>query len=109
PAPRATLVVEKLSVTAPASEKLLVTDVNFLLKAGSALAIVGASGSGKSSLGRALVGAWRPSRGVVRLDGASLEQWPPEALGDHIGYLPQDVELFEGSIADNIARFAPDA
>lgn len=108
PAPTRHLLVEKLSVTAPQSEKVLVTDVSFLLKAGSALAIVGASGSGKSSLVRALVGAWRPSRGVVRLDGASLDQWPPDALGGHIGYLPQDVELFEGSIAENIARFAPD-
>jgi ATP-binding cassette subfamily C protein len=97
-----------MSVTAPASEKLLVADVSFFLKAGSALGIIGASGSGKSSLVRALVGAWRPSRGIVRLDGASLEQWPPDALGSHIGYLPQDVELFEGSIAENIARFAPD-
>jgi ATP-binding cassette subfamily C protein len=108
PAPTRTLVVEKLSVTAPQSEKVLVTDASFFLKAGSALAIVGASGSGKSSLVRALVGAWRPSRGVVRLDGASLDQWPPDALGSHIGYLPQDVELFEGSIAENIARFASD-
>ena len=107
PAPKNMLSVEKLSVTAPASEKLLVSDINFALKAGSALAIIGASGSGKSSLVRALVGAWRPARGVVRLDGAALEQWPHEALGQHIGYLPQDVELFEGSIADNIARFAP--
>jgi len=108
PAPTRTLVVEKMSVTAPASEKLLVAEVNFFLKAGSALGIIGASGSGKSSLVRALVGAWRPSRGVIRLDGASLEQWPPDALGSHIGYLPQDVELFEGSIAENIARFAAD-
>jgi ATP-binding cassette subfamily C protein len=108
PAPTRTLMVDKLSVTPPGSEKTLVADVSFFLKAGSALAIVGASGSGKSSLVRALVGAWRPSRGVVRLDGASLEQWPPEALGGHIGYLPQDVELLEGSIAENIARFSPD-
>ena len=108
PTPARSLVVEKLSVTAPASEKLLVADVNFQLKAGSGLGIVGASGSGKSSLVRALVGAWRPSRGFVRLDGASLEQWPPDALGNHIGYLPQDVELFEGTIAENIARFVPD-
>jgi PrtD family type I secretion system ABC transporter len=107
PAPTRILSVDKLSVTAPESDKVLVADVGFMLKAGSALAIVGASGSGKSSLVRALVGAWRPSRGVVRLDGASLDQWPPEALGGHIGYLPQDVELFEGSIAENIARFAP--
>ena len=107
PAPSRTLLVEKLSVTAPESEKLLATDINFVLKAGSALGIIGASGSGKSSLVRALVGAWRPSRGVVRLDGAALEQWSPETLGNHIGYLPQDVELFEGTIAENIARFAP--
>jgi PrtD family type I secretion system ABC transporter len=108
PAPVQSLVVDKLSVTAPASEKLLVADVSFYLKAGSALGIIGASASGKSSLVRALVGAWRPSRGVVRLDGATIEQWSPDALGGHIGYLPQDVELFEGSIAENIARFAPD-
>ena len=108
PAPTRTLVVEKLSVTAPASEKVLVADASFFLTAGSALAIVGASGSGKSSLVRALVGAWRPSRGAVRLDGAALEQWPLDVLGSHIGYLPQDVELFEGTIAENIARFASD-
>ncbi|RZN30068.1 type I secretion system permease/ATPase [Bradyrhizobium sp. Leo121] len=107
PAPSRTLLAEKLSVTAPESEKLLATDVNFVLKAGSAVGIIGASGSGKSSLVRALVGAWRPSRGVVRLDGAALEQWSSETLGNHIGYLPQDVELFEGTIAENIARFVP--
>ncbi|MGQ0680781.1 type I secretion system permease/ATPase [Bradyrhizobium sp.] len=109
PAPARSLVVDKLSVSAPASEKVLVADVSFHLKAGSGLGIVGASGSGKSSLVRALVGAWRPLRGVIRLDGASLDQWSADALGDHIGYLPQDVELFEGTIAENIARFAPDA
>ncbi len=107
PAPSRTLLAEKLSVTAPESEKLLATDVNFVLKAGSALGIIGASGSGKSSLVRALVGAWPPLRGVVRLDGAALEQWSSETLGNHIGYLPQDVELFEGTIAENIARFVP--
>jgi PrtD family type I secretion system ABC transporter len=108
PAPTRTLAVEKLTVSAPQTDKVLVADVSFSLKAGSAVAIIGASGSGKSSLVRALVGAWRPSRGVVRLDGAALEQWPADALGGHIGYLPQDVELFEGSIAENIARFSPD-
>ncbi|TAI60993.1 type I secretion system permease/ATPase, partial [Bradyrhizobium sp. Leo170] len=107
PAPSRTLLAEKLSVTAPESERVLAADINFVLKAGSALGIIGASGSGKSSLVSALVGAWRPSRGVVRLDGAALEQWSPEALGNHIGYLPQDVELFEGTIAENIARFVP--
>jgi PrtD family type I secretion system ABC transporter len=108
PAPVHSLSVEKLSVPAPASEKILVADVSFHLKAGSALGVIGASASGKSSLVRALVGAWRPLRGAVRLDGATIEQWSPDALGEHIGYLPQDVELFEGSIAENIARFAPD-
>jgi ATP-binding cassette subfamily C protein len=108
PAPVHSLSVEKLSVPAPASEKTLVAEVSFQLKAGSALGVIGASASGKSSLVRALVGAWRPSRGSVRLDGATIEQWSPDALGEHIGYLPQDVELFEGSIAENIARFAPD-
>ncbi|MGX9428661.1 MULTISPECIES: type I secretion system permease/ATPase [Bradyrhizobium] len=107
PAPSRTLLAEKLSVTAPEFEKLLATDVNFVLKAGSALGIIGASGSGKSSLVRALVGAWPPLRGVVRLDGAALEQWSSETLGNHIGYLPQDVELFEGTVAENIARFVP--
>lgn len=107
PPPTRNLVVDKLSVAAPQSEKVLVTDVSFMLRAGNALAIVGSSGSGKSSLVRALVGSWRPSRGAVRLDGAALDQWPIDALGGHIGYLPQDVELFEGSIAENIARFIP--
>jgi PrtD family type I secretion system ABC transporter len=107
PAPVQSLAVEKLAVNAPASEKMLVADVNFQLKAGSALGIIGASASGKSSVVRALVGAWRPSRGVVRLDGASIDQWSADALGQHIGYLPQDVELFEGTIAENIARFLP--
>ena len=107
PAPAGSLAVESLAVAAPGIQKLLVTDVNFALKAGSALGIVGASGSGKSSLARALVGVWRPTRGMVRLDGASLDQWSAEALGSHVGYLPQDVELIEGTIAENISRFEP--
>ena len=107
PAPARSLAVESLAVAAPGIQKLLVTDVNFTLKAGSALGIIGASASGKSSLVRALVGVWRPTRGVVRLDGASLDQWSAAALGPHIGYLPQDVELIEGTIAENIARFQP--
>ena len=107
PPPVQSLAVDALAVTAPGAQKMLVTDVSFSLKAGSALGIIGASASGKSSLVRALVGVWRPSRGVVRLDGAALEQWSPDALGAHIGYLPQDVELIEGTIAENIARFEP--
>jgi ATP-binding cassette subfamily C protein len=79
------------------------------LEAGKALGIIGPSGSGKSCLVRALVGAWSPARGNVQLDGAALDQWSEEAISRHIGYVPQDVELFSGSVADNIARFDPNA
>lgn len=80
-------------------------DLTFALEAGHAVGVIGPSGSGKSSLVRALVGVWQPLRGKVRLDGAALDQWSPEILGQHIGYLPQDVELFSGTIAQNISRF----
>jgi PrtD family type I secretion system ABC transporter len=109
PAPIQSLSVNNLSVTAPASEKVLVANINFSLRAGSALGIVGASACGKSSLVRAIVGAWHPSRGVVRFDGATMDQWSSVYLGRHIGYMPQDVELFEGSIAENISRFSSEA
>ena len=81
----------------------------FALKAGQGLGIIGPSASGKSSLARLIVGVWSPMRGKVRLDGAALDQWSPAELGQHIGYLPQDVELFAGTVAQNIARFEPDA
>ena len=81
-------------------------DVNLSLQAGNGLGIIGPSGSGKSSLARVLVGVWRPVRGRVRLDGAALDQWSPDSLGKHIGYLPQDVELLAGTVAQNISRFA---
>jgi len=87
---------------------LVVNNVSFVLKAGAGLGVIGPSASGKSSLARALVGAWRPVRGSVRLDGAALDQWSPAGLGQHIGYLPQDIELMDGTIAENIARFQPD-
>ena len=89
----------------PGDQRLVVSGVSFSLESGSALGIIGPSASGKSSLARALVGVWRPVRGTVRLDGAALDQWSPEALGQHIGYLPQDIELFDGTIAQNISRF----
>ena len=71
--------------------------------------MIGPSASGKSSLARMLVGYWAPTQGKVCLDGASLDQWPPDSLGRHIGYLPQDVELLSGTVAQNISRFEPDA
>jgi ATP-binding cassette subfamily C protein len=107
--PSKRLSVENVSIIPPGGEKAVVDDVSFALQAGSALGIIGPSGSGKSSLMRALVGVWRPARGTVRLDGAALKQWSPDHLGKSIGYLPQAVELFEGSIAQNICRHDPDA
>jgi PrtD family type I secretion system ABC transporter len=109
PPPTEALVVDQIQVTAPGSEKLILNDVLFKLRSGEGLGIIGPSGSGKSSLARALVGVWPQLRGRIKLDNASLEQWSSEALGRHIGYLPQDVELFNGSIAVNIARFDPTA
>jgi PrtD family type I secretion system ABC transporter len=105
PRPCAELAVENLSVYAPGTERALIAGVSFRLSAGSGLALLGASASGKSSLSKALVGVWPAARGVVRLDGAALEQWHGDELGRHIGYLPQDVALLDGSVAQNIARF----
>ncbi len=81
----------------------VLSSVAFTLASGSALGVIGASGSGKSSLARLLVGLWRPLKGSVRLDGATLDQWPAEALARHIGYMPQAIELLDGTIAENIA------
>ncbi|RVU19105.1 type I secretion system permease/ATPase [Methylobacterium oryzihabitans] len=108
PAPRESLRVTALSLAAPGTDTLVLHDVSVALAPGNALGIIGPSGSGKSSLARALVGLVRPSRGVIRLDGAALDQWDPDTLGGSLGYLPQDVEMFEGSIAQNITRFAAD-
>ena len=93
----------------PASQLPIVQGVSFQMQAGQGLGLIGPSASGKSTLARALVGVWPTLRGEVRLDGATLDQWEPDALGRHIGYLPQDVELFDGTVAENIARFQPDA
>jgi PrtD family type I secretion system ABC transporter len=107
--PSQKLTIEGVSIAPPGEQKITVSDITFALAAGNGLGIIGPSGSGKSSLLRALVGVWKPVRGHVRLDAAALDQWAPDDLGRHIGYLPQDVELFAGSIADNICRFDPDA
>jgi len=111
PKPEMSLAVEGVSVVPPGGQKIVVQDMSFRLSAGSGLGIIGPSASGKSSLARVLVGAWQPVRGKIRLDGAALDQWSQEALGRQIGYLPQDIELFAGTIAQNISRFIvePDA
>jgi ATP-binding cassette subfamily C protein len=109
PRPRASLTVEHATAVPPGEKKVVVHDVSFKLESGQGLGIIGPSASGKSSLVRMIVGAWQPAQGRIRLDGAALDQWSPEALGHHIGYLPQDVELFSGTVAENIARFEPDA
>jgi ATP-binding cassette, subfamily C, bacterial PrsD len=104
PAPSQFLSVEHLTVLEPGGQRFLIRDITFTLKAGQSLCIIGPSGAGKSTLARALVGAWKPAAGRVQLDGAALDQWPVEDLGSQIGYVPQDVELFSGTIADNISR-----
>ncbi|WP_458759422.1 type I secretion system permease/ATPase [Afipia sp. TerB] len=108
PAPSRQLRVTALSVTVPDTGALVLHDVNFVLNAGQAVAVIGPSGSGKSTLARALVGAWPPARGVIRLDGASLSQWPSDVLGQSLGFLPQDVSLFSGTVAQNVTRFSAD-
>lgn len=108
-APSKRVMVENISVAAPGDPRAVVQDVSFALSAGQGLGMIGPSASGKSSLARALVGVWQPVRGKVRLDGAALDQWASEELGRHVGYLPQDVELFAGTVAQNISRFDPSA
>jgi PrtD family type I secretion system ABC transporter len=107
--PCSQLSVEGISMVAPGDVRAIVQDVTFALTAGQGLGVIGPSASGKSSLVRALVGVWQPVRGKVRLDGAALDQWLSDELGRHIGYLPQDVELFSGTVAQNISRFDPEA
>lgn len=105
PTPKGRLSVEQLSACAPGSRRPALSNLGFTLEAGQVLGVIGPSGCGKSTLARLLVGAWTPLTGKVRLDGADLAQWDKQQLGPHIGYLPQDIQLFAGSIAENIARF----
>jgi PrtD family type I secretion system ABC transporter len=105
PAPKGMLQVERITVAAPDSGRVLLSEVEFQVKAGQALGIIGPSGGGKTTLVRALTGIWPVLRGSVRLDGAELTQWQDEDLGRHVGYLPQDVSLLDGTVAENISRF----
>jgi ATP-binding cassette, subfamily C, bacterial len=104
PRPRAILEVEGLTVAAPGEKVALLRGVGFRLEPGQALGVIGPSGAGKSTLAKALTGVWRPLAGTVRLDGAALDQYDPDVLGRLIGYLPQRIMLFDGTIAENIAR-----
>lgn len=106
PRPRALLDVQGLTVVPPGESQAVLRMVSFNLQPGQALGVIGPSGAGKTSLARALIGVWRPSAGKVRLDGATLDQYDPDVLGSYIGYLPQRIALFDGTIADNIARLA---
>ncbi len=109
PKPQHTLVVDHVTAVPPADRRIVLQEMEFTLKAGSALGVIGPSGSGKSSLARLLVGVWPAVRGKVCLDGASLDRWSSEILGQYVGYLPQNVELLAGTVAENISRFDPDA
>src|SRR6185312_7254989 len=109
PAPHHELRVENVAAVPPGESRVVLNKVAFTLTTGEGLGVIGPSAAGKSSLARLLVGVWQPARGKIRLDGAALDQWSPEQLGPYIGYLPQDVELFDGTVAENIARFDPDA
>ncbi len=105
PAPQGHVLVENLVVGAPGSKAPILKNISFAVQAGLVVGIIGPSASGKSTLARALLGVWAPQHGVVRLDGADINNWDKRELGPHVGYLPQDIELFEGTVSENIARF----
>jgi PrtD family type I secretion system ABC transporter len=105
PPPVGKLKLARVTASAPGAQLPIVKDVSFELNPGRVLGVVGSSGAGKSSLMRIVVGAWTPQRGTVSLDGHALAHWDPDKLGRHIGFVPQDVELITGTIAQNIARF----
>jgi PrtD family type I secretion system ABC transporter len=111
PKPARSLDVEQVTVVPPGGTAPIVSGARFALKAGEVVGIIGPSGAGKTSLVRTLVGIWRPAKGSVRLDGAALDQWDAEALGRHVGFISQTIELFDGTVAENIARMSvvPDA
>lgn len=105
PAPLGSLSVENLVAGAPGSTEMIIKGISFNLEPGETLMIIGPSAAGKSSLARVLMGVWQPMSGFVRLDSANLHTWNKEELGPYLGYLPQTVDLFDGTLAENIARF----
>ena len=105
PPPKGEVFLEQIVVVPPDSEEPVIRNLTLRINPGEVVAIIGPNGAGKSSLARVMVGVWHPVAGEVRIDGASIEQWDREYLGQFIGYLPQDIELFEGTVAENIARF----
>lgn len=105
PKPKGILTVEKVTTAPPGVESALLRSIDFSIGPGDALAIMGPSGSGKSTLAKVLVGVWPSTLGAVRLDGVDVFTWNREELGPHVGYLPQDIQLFSGTVAENIARF----
>ena len=105
PRPEGAVLFDAVAAVAPGQTRRILDEVSFTLPAGELLAVVGPSAAGKSTLARLLVGVWPAASGTVRLDGHDLRHFQPEELGRHIGYLPQDVELFDGTVAQNIARF----
>ena len=123
PPPRQSLVVQDISVAIPPTvtpmgqtqtaplqpDRIALQGIRFEARAGHVVCVMGPSASGKSTLGRALVGVWRTRSGSIKLDDAPIDQWSPDKLGPHIGYLPQDVQLFDGTISENISRFQADA
>lgn len=105
PLPKGRVSVSNLTVSPPGSNVPTIKGVSFAVEPGEVVAVVGPSAAGKSTLVRALVGVWKPSDGSIRIDGYELDQWEPDALGSRIGYLPQDVDLFNDTLARNISRF----
>ncbi|MEM8553757.1 MAG: ATP-binding cassette domain-containing protein [Pseudomonadota bacterium] len=109
PRPKAQLDVQQATVIPPGQQQAALRLVSFRVEPGQALGVIGPSGAGKSTLARALTGVWRAAGGKIRLDGATIDQYEPDVLGRHIGYLPQQVTLFDGTLAENIARLEPGA
>ena len=106
PKPTARLVADQVTMLPPGGQQATLRAISFAVEPGQAVGIIGTSGAGKSTLARALTGVWKPAGGKIRLDGAALDQYDPDVLGQHIGYLPQRVQLFDGTIKENIARMS---